>query len=984
MKKIITFCFCFLPVLLLAQQQQPCRLLKNIETVQDIPELFYGASLQQAGDNLFFIGATCTESPEVYAINIGQDSVYLPYNAWPDPRNRGWCEGLIVPVVGHSQPQYLTPIGNRLFYTLPHPQFGFELFVTDGTLEGSGLVLDIAAGTSSSPEQLTVFRNEVWFSADDGVNGRELWRSDGTPEGTQMVLDIAPGAAGSRPLHLCTTGDELFFVAATPGDSSWLWRSDGTAEGTIPWLPLAAISEGYMVESLHVAGGLLFLVTYNQSAKKVNLYVANVQNNTLELIIEEAIVSIYQDIPKEFTEWGGMVYFAASTQAYGRELWRTDGTVAGTLLFKDINSGEVGSNPSEFQILGNKIYFRAKIGNSELLYSTDGTPESTGPASLSPLPTSGINRIKAGDGQLFFTSGDRRELWRTDGIETERISGTVISHLWDMKPVAGGIYFFGNSEHHYGLWKWNGTPGTIAEPVTSLGRLDGNSLPDSYQTMRNYLYFRAPNPSNLRQQIWRTDGTSEGTIQITNLAPPSSIYLRLSVIRDSLLIFSADNTSTGTEPWVSNGLPGQESMIVNTQPGAEGSINHPNSLSDGILCYYSVRNRRLYRTDGTAAGTIELTSDGGFPFELLVFNGYTYLVTGGNPSRLLKTDGTPAGTSALIDSIENYYPGRFMNVFNGRLWIFRKGADNHWGLWRSNNDASAFELAVPLNPPGTGSPSYFITHGDHMYFFADDGINGVQYYQSDGTVAGTRPFLDADVPARPTLNYYQPVIPAFWRGQLYYTSHLPEYGREMFVSDGTADGTYLLADILPGIQSSDPIQLGTAFTDSLFFFTAFTRQHGRELWQTDGTPEGTFMVQDICPGPCSSSPDQLNIIGDGTLLFNAYHPGVGIEPWIYRFATGPSTETEDAGSPSLERLLVFPNPNAGERFYVSLPEMRGSHHIEVLDLRGVVLASERIAGAGSRVHELLLPELSNGMYLLRLVDGDGRLRAVEKLLVIGR
>lgn len=978
MKKIFSIC-CFLLPFLLPAQQPPCTLLKNIETGQDIPIMNYAYSLLQAENKLFFIGTTCTESPEVYTLNIGQDSAYLPHNAWPEARYFYWCN-VPYPTFDHFPHLYLTAVGNRVFYILMGGQFGVELWTTDGTAEGSGLVRDIFQGSeSSSPEQLTAFRNELWFTADDGVNGRELWRSDGTPEGTQMMLDIAPGAAGSRPLHLRTTGDELFFVAATTGDSSWLWRSDGTSEGTIPWLSLAAIPEGYMVESLQVAGGLLFLVAYNQSAKKANLYVANAQSNTLDLIIEEARASNSLDIPKEFTEWGGMVYFAASTQAHGRELWRTDGTVAGTTLFKDINPGANGSNPSDLQRFGNKIYFRTKIGNSEILYSTDGTPESTGPAALSPLPTSGINKIKAGDGQLFFTSGDQRELWRTDGIETERIFGPHYQNQWEFMPVAGGSVYFRVAQN--GLWKWNGTPGTMAAPISTLGNNDGNSSPTAYFPMGNDIYISTTNALG-RAKIWRSNGTPEGTIQAAFVNTQDTLTLStVFALADSMLVFMMSTPAASRELWASNGQPGQERKVTDLIPGT-----YSYGVPDGRLVYLGNMNQRLYRTDGTAAGTMELISGVGVPLEALVFNGHTYLRMTNSRNRRLKTDGTPAGTTVLLtDTVvvdERFYFGHTMKVLDGRVWMIIKGGDNRWGLWRTNDDASAIELVVSFNPVlGDAQSPFLSTNGNHLYFFANDDFNTLQYYQSDGTIAGTRPFLDANVSVRPTgiRNTH-----LFWRNKLYYTSNSPEYGPELFVSDGTAEGTYVLADILPGVHGSDPFQLGPAFTDSLLFFTAFTPQHGRELWQTDGTPEGTFMVQDICPGPCSSSPDQLNIIGDGTLLFSAYHPGVGIEPWIYRFAAGPSTETEEIYSPSLERLLVFPNPNAGERFYVSLPEMRGSHRIEILDLRGVVLASERIAGAGRRVHEMTLPGLSNGMYLLRLLDADGRLRAVEKLMVIGR
>lgn len=984
MKKILALCALFLPFLAPAQQQ-PCTLLKNIATGLNLRELVYFEALQQAGDRLFFTGSTCTESAEVYALVMGRDSVYLPFNALPDNAHTGWCG--VHPSWDFYRPRQLTAAGNRVFYTISLNGFGNELWVTDGTTEGSGLVSDIFEGSgSSSPEQMTAFRDELWFSATNGTHGRELWRSDGTPQGTQMVLDIAPGAEGSQPSHLCVLGDELFFVASAPGDGLRLWRSDGTSGGTMPWLSLDALPTEYQVFSLSTAGGLLFLVAANENANRANLYVGNVHQNTFELILAETLTNPFPHpvtVPAEFTEFGGLVYFAATTATHGRELWTTDGTPAGTMLFKDINPGTADSNPFDLQVFDGKIFFRVHVGGPASLYVSDGTADGTGPAVLSPETPTGIVRIKAGDGQLFFTRAGGAQLWRTDGTETEMIANTGSQIIRDMTPVAGGgVYFLGRTPQHEGVWKWSGVPGTMAVPAGSLGRYDGSSSPRASVPMRDNRYFWASS-SEGHQQIWRTNGTPEGTTQVTDLGAQGATSTGgLAVVADSLLIFPAHTLQAGTELWVSNGQPGQESMIVDLQPGGAGAINWF-ALMDGQYCYFERLNQRLYRTDGTAAGTIELMSSARSPNEPVVFNGHTYMRIFKNGTQLLKTDGTPEGTSILTNiEVGNVTTASSIAVFAGRLWLLKIGPDGRWGLWRTNDDASGVELAVPLNPPGFGAPFALRAEGDNLYFFANDGgVNGNQLYISDGTVAGTLPFLDPGVPARPVSNVSKLT---FWRGKLYYLFNQPEYGPEIFVSDGTAEGTGLFVDILPGPQSSDPGHFGVAFTDSLMFFTAFTHEHGRELWQTDGTPEGTVMVQDICPGPCSSSPANLGIIDNRVLLFDAYYPGIGVEPWVYHFGAGPSTDVTEAERPSIARLTVFPNPNTGDVVYVSLPAGVGGRRIEVLDLRGVVLASERIPEGVGRVHELALPGLSNGMYVLRLLDGEGRLKAVEKLLVIRR
>lgn len=64
------------------------------------------------------------------------------------------------------------------------------------------------------------------------------------------------------------------------------------------------------------------------------------------------------------------------------------------------------------------------------------------------------------------------------------------------------------------------------------------------------------------------------------------------------------------------------------------------------------------------------------------------------------------------------------------------------------------------------------------------------------------------------------------------------------------------------------------------YFSAFTPDFGRELWSTNGTPEGTRRVTDIAPGPASSSPSALAAIGN-RLYFAANDAVVGRESYVF-------------------------------------------------------------------------------------------------------
>ena len=63
--------------------------------------------------------------------------------------------------------------------------------------------------------------------------------------------------------------------------------------------------------------------------------------------------------PYYLTAVGNTLYFQADNGINGEELWKSDGTEAGTVMVKDINSGGNSSVPSEFTVIGNTLYFAA-------------------------------------------------------------------------------------------------------------------------------------------------------------------------------------------------------------------------------------------------------------------------------------------------------------------------------------------------------------------------------------------------------------------------------------------------------------------------------------------------------------------------------------------------------------------------------------------------------------------------------------------------
>ncbi|WP_372655586.1 hypothetical protein [Halobacteriovorax sp.] len=140
--------------------------------------------------------------------------------------------------------------------------------------------------------------------------------------------------------------------------------------------------------------------------------------------------------------------------------------------------------------------------------------------------------------------------------------------------------------------------------------------------------------------------------------------------------------------------------------------------------------------------------------------------------------------------------------------------------------------------------------------------------------------------------------------QVLFKSYDSNNGAELWASDGTIPGTFMLKDINPGSVSSSPYN----FIDynGKVYFLATTASEGVEIWTTDGTEAGTNLVFDLNPGPNSSvSIPNFQILGN-ELYFAANDGTVGNE--LFKMDTSETiTLVEDiyAGSLSSNIARLF-------------------------------------------------------------------------------
>ena len=291
-----------------------------------------------------------------------------------------------IPALSNSNPNWLTAVGNTLFFTLYQANTtGNELWKSDGTASGTVMVKDIFPGpyqNSSTPTSLKAVGNTLYFDANDGTNGRELWKSDGTASGTVMVKDINSGSSDGMVYwsnRATSIGNTLYFTADDGTNGRELWKSDGTSSGTV------------MVKDINSSGGAFYGFSGIKSL-------------------------------------GNTLYFSADDGTNGRELWKSDGTSSGTVMVKDINSSGNGFEDRQaatITSLGNNVYFHADDGtNGFELWKSDGTASGTemveniGPGSASGSVTVASGNLGVVGNTLYLIADDGtngRELWTLSG-----------------------------------------------------------------------------------------------------------------------------------------------------------------------------------------------------------------------------------------------------------------------------------------------------------------------------------------------------------------------------------------------------------------------------------------------------------------------------------------------------------------------------------------------------------------------------------------
>ena len=221
-----------------------------------------------------------------------------------------------------------------------------------------------------------------------------------------------------------------------------------------------------------------------------------------------------------------------------------------------------------------------------------------------------------------------------------------------------------------------------------------------------------------------------------------------------------------------------------------------------------------------------------------------------------------------VDSSE---PVLMTNV-NGTLFFNANDGVHGWELWKSYGTADSTVMVKDIFPgidsnsfPNYSYPNRLTSMDGTLFFAADDGVHGRELWKSDGTADGTVMVKDI----RPGNYGSSPSQLTDMNDKFFFSANDGLHGGGLWKSDGTADGTVMVKDISP---------LWLTTVGNTLFFSADDGVHGYELWKSDGTAEGTVLVKDILPGDRGFWPAYLTE-SDGNLFFCSYEDPCGYELW---------------------------------------------------------------------------------------------------------
>lgn len=807
------------------------------------------------------------------------------------------------------------------------------------TLQRRGFTVHTDATGNIVPLAFAQLAGDLIHGSDDGNLGAEVWKTNASTGQTSLLKELVPGYRGSNPYGFVKIGGLVYFLATTPAEGTEIWKTDGTAIGTQLAFELVAGTAATAVGNLiPVSGGFAFGCDLGNGKGRELCWS---DGSTYQQF------DVYVGANSGF-EWGdpvsagSIVYFQGQTAAVGRELFKSNGTLAGTIVVRDLKGGASNFSTANLFWNGSWLFFLGDddASVSDEPYVSDGTFANT--RLLQNINTSGWmpshpqNFFNFGADTYFFAAANGSagyDLYKANTTATgaSKVLETDDAYYRILKPVqinATQFVYFSKSAsgngHH--LWVSNGTTRTLLRTVWSAAGYYDPFPTQAPVSISGKAFFSLYDPVQ-GQELWITDGTVGGTISVDLYPGPVSSVPSNFQVAGSGIYFASRGPNQTSQLWYSDGTTGGTRFIANANLSTSGEYNWWDTLpifafgkwfikayDNGLQSILEIDsiggntihtlgspacgspslaviknnlffadNLGMYSSDGTASGVTTVNST----FELDPNERPVKSLPGGNVlidtlwDGVLFSDGTPGGTVQIAGT-------QGIPMVTGNADVLDLGDRKIFSLWDisysgflfGSNGSATNILPLDTNASGNDGVTLLRSIGNTGYFVAHDGTNR-RLWKTDGSLVGTNSFFSISAGAAA-----ESIESIVFNDQLYLTTavgatgpgNAGTYGKEIFKSDGTTGGTSLLKDIAPGTAHSNPIFLGTA--GGFLIFVANDGSNGAELWKTDGTSDGTVLLKDIRAGAPGSSIQALKMGQTSDFLYFTADNGThGRELW---------------------------------------------------------------------------------------------------------
>ncbi|WP_264551677.1 T9SS type A sorting domain-containing protein [Flavobacterium sp. N2038] len=214
------------------------------------------------------------------------------------------------------------------------------------------------------------------------------------------------------------------------------------------------------------------------------------------------------------------------------------------------------------------------------------------------------------------------------------------------------------------------------------------------------------------------------------------------------LIFEASEADSGREIWESDGTTSGTKLIKDIYSGLESSVT--GALVGGTainnIFYFIAKDEsslgEIWKTDGTEAGTVKITSfiNGRTSSLTAVGNSIYFLIQEEYKLQVWKTDATTGATVLVKDNMSIWnapsFQGKCNNTF---IFTFQPYGTNNSRVWRSNGTLEGtFPITAEIDgngsyPTGTSGLTQYIEHNNKLYFVSRNYL-----HETDGTLENTK------------------------------------------------------------------------------------------------------------------------------------------------------------------------------------------------------------------------------------------------------